>query len=167
MCGRLLSKGNVTKNFNMIQFCDDFSVMCDNTVVYVNYLFSCLCSFLLQIWNVSSKDCKTTLLHSCAVLSCDFSPNQERLVTGNTEGVVLVSVYDYVCLKYLRNRETFSLWLSLFQKTKPGTYFTNTRCLYTLAIMFVADLLAQYAITCVSATYQIDCAVHYNLIGKY
>ena len=49
------------------------------------------CTLFLQIWQVSSRKCIHTLSHSCAVLSCDFSPNQERLVTGNTDGVISVS----------------------------------------------------------------------------
>ncbi|CAI8008599.1 Uncharacterized WD repeat-containing protein alr3466 [Geodia barretti] len=56
---------------------------------------ACLGDFSAKIWNLSSQNCKQTLVHSCAVLSCDFSPDQERLVTGNTEGAVLVwSVSD-------------------------------------------------------------------------
>ena len=62
-------------------------------IVYtVNFSSTYNVPFPLQIWNLSSQNCKQTLVHSCAVLSCDFSPDQERLVTGNTEGAVLVSV---------------------------------------------------------------------------
>lgn len=75
--------------------------------IYVIYLLPCtfgsrfpICTCIImfiyitlfpQIWRVSSKECIHTLSHSCAVLSCDFSPNQERLVTGNTDGVISVS----------------------------------------------------------------------------
>lgn len=86
-----------TGNFLATACSGDSSAKVTNTTIAM-YIHVHVCHFLIQIWDILTQNCFQTLSHSCPVLSCDFSPDQERLVTGNTDGVILVSiVYVYIC----------------------------------------------------------------------
>ncbi len=45
---------------------------------------------ILKVWNVLTQECDVTIDNEAAILSCDFSPDGSRLLTGDTEGSVKV-----------------------------------------------------------------------------
>ena len=74
--------------------------------------------FLPQLWNVDSSACHSTLTHSCAVLSCDFSNDCTKVITGDTEGSVKVHIIMFGSLQWL--------YPLAFCCTRDGKIFDST-----------------------------------------